>query len=85
MSPIPYTMQKYHSPEMDNKLREIVKKQKIDIVCIFQMHLANYDQCFPNMPVVLRKHNIDATIMKRLYLTEKDRISDFTPNYNGKS
>lgn len=71
MSSVPYTMQKYYSQEMDNKLREIVKKQPIEIVRIDQMHLANYDQCFTNIPVVLRKHNIDATIMKRLYLTEK--------------
>jgi polysaccharide biosynthesis protein PslH len=70
-SSVPYTMQKYYCQEMDNKLCEIVKKQQIDIVCIFQMHMANYDQCFANIPVVLRKHNIDAIIMKRFYLTEK--------------
>lgn len=74
-SSMPYNIQKYISQEMLRSIFELLKTQEFDIVHIDGLHMAYYGveikKTF-NIPVVLREHNIESIIMKRVSENSKN-------------
>lgn len=67
-SEVPYTISKYHTNAMFRALSEIVKNKAMDIVHVDLLHMATYGiflKRFYGLPIVLREHNFESTIMKR--------------------
>lgn len=74
-SSIPYGISKYHSAITKNKIYDLVKKNKYDIVHLDHLHTAYYGVFIKNnfnLPVVLREHNIENMIMKRFNKNQKN-------------
>ncbi len=73
----PYTISKYLSNNIKKEIRELLKKDKYDIVVLNQLHTAYYGIFIKeefNMPVVLREQNVETIIMKRFYKNNKDLL-----------
>jgi glycosyltransferase involved in cell wall biosynthesis len=64
---IPYNMTRYHSPEMEEKLKEIISKNHFDLVQIEHLHMAQYAKFVRKTPVILRQHNVESVMMERYY------------------
>ncbi len=74
---IPYTISKYHSSKVKDALRQILSKEKFDIIHIESLHLAYYGEFIKHefeLPVVLREQNVQATIMERYYQNESNPL-----------
>ncbi len=77
ISRIPYTVSKYHSEVMFQKLSEMVIHSPIDIVHVDFLHMAVYGIFLKKkygLPVILREHNIDSIIMERFASNQKNRL-----------
>ena len=77
MSNIPYTISKYHTDSMFSALREIVEHLPFDIVHIDHLHMAVYGVFLKErygLPIVLREHNLESTIMERFARTQKNLL-----------
>ena len=64
-----YNIRKYYSREMSEKVFSLLTTDKFDIVHIDGLHMARYGvliKKFFDLPVVLREHNIESIIMKRV-------------------
>ena len=73
----PYTIFKYHSEKIKQKIREILRKDDFDIVYIDGLHTAYYGTYIKQefgLPVVLREHNVEAKIMERFYKNQKNPL-----------
>lgn len=71
----PYTISKYLSNNIKKEIRELLKKDKYDIVVLNQLHTAYYGIFIKeefNMPVVLREQNVETIIMRRFYKNNKN-------------
>lgn len=68
---LPLSIEKYSSKEMKNKLRELLAKEKIDLVHFDHLHMGQYRQSINGVPCVLDEHNIEAIILERLASIEK--------------
>jgi glycosyltransferase involved in cell wall biosynthesis len=66
-SPIPYNMVRYHSREMEEKLKEIIPKHQFDLMQIEHLHMAQYAMFAGRIPVILRQHNVESVMMERYY------------------
>lgn len=66
-SPIPYNMVRYHSKEMEEKLKEIISKHQFDLMQIEHLHMAQYAKFAGRIPVILRQHNVESVMMERYY------------------
>ncbi len=67
-SRIPFTVSKYHTELMFHRLSEEFASSPVDIVQIEFLHMAAYGVFLKErykVPIVLRAHNVDSTIMKR--------------------
>jgi glycosyltransferase involved in cell wall biosynthesis len=67
-SKVPYTMSKYHTPAMFEKLAELVEHSAVDVVHVDLLHMAIYGVFLKErygLPIVLREHNVESTIMER--------------------
>lgn len=77
-STLPYNMQKYIKREMLDKVFEIIKQKKIDLVYVDHLHMAYYGKiikkAFPQLNVVLRQHNVESQIMKRVAQQERNPL-----------
>lgn len=66
---IPYTISRFHSPEFERKISEILTKETFDLVQLEYLHMAVYlplIRRFHKGPVTLREHNIEFLIWERL-------------------
>lgn len=78
ISSMPYNMYKYKDNYVIKKIDEIVKNNKIDVIYIDHLHMAIYanyiKKKYPNIPLVLRQHNVETTIMERFYKNNNNFI-----------
>lgn len=58
-SPLPYIAQKYYQKNMRQKIKEILKENKIDIVHFDMLHLARYLTEVEGIPKILTEHNVE--------------------------
>lgn len=73
----PYTISKYHSEKIKQKIRDILRKVNFDIVHIDGLHAAYYGTYIKqefDLPVVLREYNVEAKIMERFYKNQKNTL-----------
>jgi len=76
----PYTISKYYSKKVKDTIRKILSKENFDIVHIDHLHMAycgEFIQREFGLPIVLREHNVETTIMKRFYKNQKNPIIKF--------
>jgi glycosyltransferase involved in cell wall biosynthesis len=76
-SEVPYTISKYHAPAMFEKLTGIVEHSQIDVVHVDLLHMAIYGiflQERYGLPIVLREHNVESTIMERFTENQKNPL-----------
>ena len=79
-SPKPYTISKYHCNELLTKITMILGRKQFDIVDIDHLHMAYYGEIIKDrfgLPIVLREHNVESTIMKRYCQGLSDPIKKF--------
>jgi len=72
----PYTMSKYYAKNFEAELYNSLEKNHFDIVHIDHLHMASYGKMIKNnfnIPIVLREHNVETTIMQR-YLQEAPNL-----------
>ncbi len=87
ISRIPYTVSKYHTDAMFQKLSEIVIHSHIDIVHVDFLHMAVYGIFLKKkygLPVILREHNVDSLIMERFARNQKNRLLRWYANLQHK-
>ncbi len=72
--PLPYTISRWYLPEMERKLKEMVSKNKCDLVQIETLHLAQFAKFTGNVPVILRQHNVESRVMERYYKYASDPL-----------
>ncbi|MCI0697896.1 glycosyltransferase family 4 protein [candidate division KSB1 bacterium] len=76
-SKVPYTMSKYHTPAMFAKLVELVEHYQIEVVHVDLLHMAIYGIFLKErygLPIVLREHNVELTIMERFTENQKNPL-----------
>ena len=73
-SPLPFVAQKYDSSEMRQKIKEIIKKEKIDLVHADLLHLAVYLDEFADSPKVIVNHNVESVRLERWFQSESNLI-----------
>ncbi|MCD6468890.1 MAG: glycosyltransferase [Thermoplasmata archaeon] len=69
-SKTPYTISKYHGSAVLHKLKDLLQKNRFDIVHVDHLHMAYYGKFIKEefgLPVVLREHNVESTIWERYY------------------
>ncbi|ABQ27344.1 glycosyltransferase [Geotalea uraniireducens] len=68
-SNLPYNMAKYIYPDMLESILQALTQSSIDLVHVEHLHMAHYGvqikKHFPHIPVVLRQHNAEHTILTR--------------------
>ena len=73
-SSLPFVAQKYDCPEMRQKIREIIKKEHIDLVHADLLHLAVYLDEFADLPKVIVNHNVESVRLERWFQSESNLI-----------
>jgi sugar transferase (PEP-CTERM/EpsH1 system associated) len=74
VSPLPYTIRKYHSTAMVNYLKELVKNERFDaIVCDFLAPSLNFDLDMRNRSLLFQ-HNIESRIWERHVQMQSDFV-----------
>ena len=71
----PYNIERFYSKEFESKLEEILSQEKFDIIQLEGIYLSVYLDVIRNnstSPVILRSHNIEHMIWKRLIEKEKN-------------
>ncbi|MCK4679052.1 MAG: glycosyltransferase [Bacteroidales bacterium] len=79
-----YHVQRFVSNEFKDKLIEILKKNKFDIVQIELLYLATYVDVvrkFSNAKIVLRAHNIEHLIWERIATNCRNPVKKFYLNH----
>jgi len=74
---IPYTISKYHSSKVKEAIRQILSNGKFDLVHFDSLHMAYYGEFIKDefeLPVVLREHNVQTTIMERYYQHQRNPL-----------
>lgn len=74
-SGIPYTISKYHDIGIMKKIRNLLAREKFDIVHIDGLHTAYYGAFIQQefgLPIVLREHNVETKIMERFYQNQRN-------------
>jgi polysaccharide biosynthesis protein PslH len=75
---MPYNMQKYISSEMEDEIKKVLSKYKIDLVYIDHLHMAYYAKLikehYPDVKVILRQHNVESTIFERAVSEEANPL-----------
>lgn len=77
MSKTPYNISKYRADSMFAALRDVVEHSSFDIVHVDHLHMAAYGVFLKErygLPIVLREHNLETTIMERFALTQKNPL-----------
>lgn len=77
LSSYPYNLSKYHIPSFLILLDSVVSSFEPEIVHVDHLHVAYaglYLKKKYGFPVVLREHNVEATIMERFYKTQRNPV-----------
>ncbi len=69
-SPLPFVAKKYDAPMMRQKIREIIKKEHIDLVHVDLLPLTVYINEFRKLPKILVNHNVESIRLYRWFQTE---------------
>jgi len=67
-SDLPYNISKYRSRDFLGRLSEFLCNEKVDVVHVDHLHMAEYGIALRErfgVPVVLREHNVESVIMER--------------------
>src|SRR4030042_2344429 len=73
-SPLPFVSQKYDTPLMRQKIREIIQKEHIDLVHVDLLPLTAYINEFENLPKILVNHNVESIRLYRWFRTEPNPV-----------
>ena len=68
----PYNIAKYRSRMLEVMLKSLLTSRSFDVVHVDHLHMAHYGlMCkeMANLPIVLREHNIESTIVERFIET----------------
>lgn len=74
---IPYPISKYHTSKVKDAIRKILSNGRFDLVHIDSLHMAYYAEFIQRefkLPVVLREHNVQTTIMERYYRRQENPL-----------
>ncbi len=69
-SPLPYTVAKYQSPLMAQKLAELLARETFDLVHLEQLHMSGYQAISKGkwgIPTLLRQENIESHLVERYW------------------
>ena len=72
-SGLPYNIAKYTSRPMEMALRTLLRSKQFDVVHVDHLHMARYGllcKALSDLPIVLREHNIESTIVERYAETQ---------------
>lgn len=68
LTPVPYTIQKYHVVEMARGIEKLLATGSFDLIHVDHLHMAYYGvrakEKF-SVPIFLREHNVESTIWER--------------------
>ncbi len=73
-SSLPFIAQKYDAPLMRQKVKEILQKERIDLVHVDLLPLAAYINEFENLPKLLVNHNVESVRLYRWFRTEPNPV-----------
>ncbi|HRI45815.1 MAG TPA: glycosyltransferase family 4 protein [Ignavibacteriaceae bacterium] len=79
-SRVPYNISKYHRKELKIFLIEFLKKNKIDLVIVNNLHMGwviDVIKPIRNIPIILRQENVEMMIMKRFYEKQTNLVIRF--------
>ena len=69
---LPVNIAKYNSKKMAYILKRIIVEKKVDIVHFDHIHLGQYVDCCNGVSTVIDEHNIESSIIKRMWGTKKN-------------
>jgi sugar transferase (PEP-CTERM/EpsH1 system associated) len=64
-NPLPHSILKYHSPLMNQVLKDLSQSERFDAVHIDHLHMAHYTGIFNALPCYLDEHNVEFKILER--------------------
>lgn len=71
-----YNMQKYINHKMSKLIIDKLYEESYDLVYVDHLHMAYYAKIirkqFPKLKIILRQHNIESSLMKRVYKEQKN-------------
>jgi glycosyltransferase involved in cell wall biosynthesis len=76
-SSVPYNIERFIAPEVEEKLTELLQKETFDIIQIEGLFMAYYVDVIRRLtktPVVMRSHNVEYLIWERLAANEKNPL-----------
>ena len=73
-SPLPFVAQKYDVPIMRQKIKEIIERDRIDLVHVDMLPLTVFITEFTHVPKVLVNHNVESLRLHRWFRTESNII-----------
>jgi sugar transferase (PEP-CTERM/EpsH1 system associated) len=76
----PYSIKKYYSKRMKEKISELIEKREFDIVHFDHLHMGQYVNCVNGIPAVLDEHNVENVILKRYAETERNLLKKIAIN-----
>ncbi|MCU0605877.1 MAG: glycosyltransferase [Candidatus Edwardsbacteria bacterium] len=75
-SRLPYNMTKYMSDEILGYIMSYLERTAVDCVHVDYLHMSHYAAAikrrWPELPVILREHDVDSAIMGRLAANERN-------------
>jgi sugar transferase (PEP-CTERM/EpsH1 system associated) len=74
LDPLPVSIAKYYSEDMETILRELNETNTFDVIHIDHLHMAHYQKCFDGVPCVIDEHNVEYKILERCADVEKSLI-----------
>ncbi len=80
-SRLPFVAHKYDTSDMRHKIREILEKEKIDLVHVDLLPLAVYLDEFPDLPKVLVNHNVESIRLHRWFQMERNLLKKMFLGY----
>lgn len=69
-SHLPFVAQKYDAPMIRNKIRDIIKRERVDLVHVDMLPLTVYINEFKGLPKILVNHNVESVRLLRWFQTE---------------
>jgi len=77
-SSLPYTLSKFIDERVIKVCKDILQTHSIDLIVIDSLHMAFYidflKKGWPDLPIILRQHNVESTIMFRFFQNQTNPI-----------
>ena len=73
-SSLPFVAHKYDVPQMRRKIKEMIAREKIDLVHVDMLPLTVYVNEFDSLPKILVNHNVESIRLYRWFRTEPNPI-----------